>query len=95
MHVPPIASSSRYRKQVGTAKTTEASKKRRKNGEQGEFVCVDCGRDFTTKFNLEYHMRSHTDDRPFKCPEPGCQSCFRSKSDCSRHYAKVHNKKAL
>ncbi|KAI3602315.1 hypothetical protein WG66_011281 [Moniliophthora roreri] len=42
-----------------------------------------CGRGFTEKHNLDYHMRSHKDERPFVCDN--CGKAFRSAWDRTRH----------
>ncbi|EEB99348.1 hypothetical protein MPER_00989 [Moniliophthora perniciosa FA553] len=49
------------------------------------YICKepDCGKRFTEKHNLEYHMRSHKDERPFACDK--CGKAFRSASDRTRH----------
>ena len=31
-----------------------------------------CGSTFTRHFNLKGHLRSHNDERPYKCPYEGC-----------------------
>ncbi|XP_062845140.1 P43 5S RNA-binding protein-like [Trichomycterus rosablanca] len=58
------------------------------------FNCVhaDCGATFTRKWRLEEHETVHTGARPHKCPEEGCRSRFRRRSDLSRHALKHKGK---
>ncbi|KAL7411198.1 hypothetical protein BDY24DRAFT_343286 [Mrakia frigida] len=70
---------------VTTKKTAAASQGRRKVAAQ--FVCPipGCGSTFTRSFNLKGHLRSHTDERPFKCET--CGKAFARQHDCKRHMA--------
>jgi uncharacterized Zn-finger protein len=34
-----------------------------------------CGSTFTRHFNLKGHLRSHNDERPYKCLFDGCPKC--------------------
>ncbi|CDZ98308.1 calcineurin responsive transcription factor prz1 [Phaffia rhodozyma] len=70
---------------VTTNKTANASKSRRKV--VAHFICPipGCGTTFTRSFNLKGHLRSHTDERPFKCET--CGKGFARQHDCKRHMA--------
>lgn len=67
---------------VTTKKTAAASQGRRKTA--ATFVCPipGCGSTFTRSFNLKGHLRSHTDERPFKCStcQKGFARCARLRS---------------
>ena len=39
----------------------------------------------TRQYNLRGHLRSHADERPFKCEWPGCDKSFARAHDCKRH----------
>jgi hypothetical protein len=38
-------------------------------------VVPGCGSTFTRHFNLKGHLRSHNDERPYKCLYDGCPKC--------------------
>lgn len=47
-----------------------------------------CGSTFTRHFNLKGHLRSHNDERPYKCLYDGCPKAvvgFARQHDCKRH----------
>ncbi|KAK4686226.1 transcription factor CRZ1, partial [Tremellales sp. Uapishka_1] len=47
-----------------------------------------CGSTFTRHFNLKGHLRSHNDEKPFKCIYEGCPKAtvgFARQHDCKRH----------
>ncbi|KAI0123678.1 hypothetical protein BJ170DRAFT_640053 [Xylariales sp. AK1849] len=60
------------------AKETTANRKH-----PGVFSCHMCPKTFTRKFNLDGHVRSHTNERPFACKV--CAERFTRRSDCDRH----------
>ncbi|CAB3223785.1 unnamed protein product [Arctia plantaginis] len=52
--------------------------------------CVECGRRFISKSNLDLHMRTHTKDRPFGCDL--CDKKFATKGLVHQHIRSVHDK---
>ncbi|KAF3803774.1 hypothetical protein GCG54_00004954 [Colletotrichum gloeosporioides] len=40
---------------------------------------------FKRKSDLQRHYRIHTNDRPFPCPAPGCESSFIQRSALTVH----------
>ncbi|KAI8926524.1 hypothetical protein BC831DRAFT_390615, partial [Entophlyctis helioformis] len=55
-----------------------------------KFTCTDCNKSFTRKYNLDAHMRSHYNVKPFRCTLAGCQEAFVRKHDLQRHVLSVH-----
>ncbi|WVQ99384.1 hypothetical protein IAU59_006517 [Kwoniella sp. CBS 9459] len=73
---------------VTSVATEMASTSRRTNS--GVFKCPvpGCGSTFTRHFNLKGHLRSHNDERPYKCLYDGCPKSivgFARQHDCKRH----------
>ena len=60
---------------------------------QDKYTCSDCGKQFTTKSNLNHHQIIHTDNRE-KCLCDLCQKTFSSKGNLGRHIEGVHNRTA-
>ena len=46
------------------------------SGNNQNFECPTCGRKFHIKFRLLNHMKTHTGERNFVCPLPGCTSAY-------------------
>lgn len=53
------------------------------NGET--FNCDQCQKCFTTLSDLKKHKRTHTQERPYKCPEDACGKAF-----TASHHLKTH-----
>ncbi|KAF1945081.1 hypothetical protein EJ02DRAFT_451916 [Clathrospora elynae] len=58
---------------------------------QWNYVCPDCSQRFNRPCRLESHMRSHNKERPFACPEPGCDKTFPRKDHLQRHLKNAHS----
>lgn len=58
------------------------------------FICKhpNCDKEFTKSWNLVYHARIHTKEKPFKCTE--CRESFAQKGNLKRHL-KTHSETAL
>eukprot|EP01083_Nonionella_stella_P193945 715708_1 len=52
-------------------------------GRRARFHCNICNRDFSAKQHFEYHMRTHSGEKPFKCPT--CGKAFRAKHSLKNH----------
>lgn len=40
-------------------------------GQHKDFLCTNCGKGFSRKSNLIFHMRTHSGEQPFECTECG------------------------
>ncbi|XP_045466958.1 zinc finger protein OZF-like [Harmonia axyridis] len=65
---------------IGNAKVPEKVKK---------YFCHLCPKRYYANSKLEKHIRSHTGDKPFKCPT--CSKCFVDKSYIKQHLRIAHN----
>ena len=57
-----------------------------------KYVCDLPGCLFKTssKTALEYHLKSHSDERPYKCSVDGCDKAFKILSQMEQHVKQVH-----
>jgi uncharacterized Zn-finger protein len=57
---------------------------------QERYLCRDCGRGFSRPSSLNIHLNTHTGEKPYKCPVPGCGKCFSVRSNMRRHEKGCH-----
>ena len=65
---------------------------KRKHSPQNDaltFACPTCGKNYITKVSLDYHVLSHTGQRPFKCQK--CEYDSRDRATLKRHQL-IHTK---
>ncbi len=56
------------------------------------FMCAVFEKVFHARATLSEHLRTHSNDRPFTCLEPGCGKSFKSQSAVNRHLkSSLHN----
>ena len=67
----------------------EATTEEPVEGETGSFTCDKCGKEYTTKYTLEVHLRWHnTDERLFQCAD--CEKRYRSAGGLKEHFILCH-----
>lgn len=49
------------------------------------FSCTLCSKSFNKRYELNNHSRVHTNERPYQCPEQGCDRTFRWRSSIRYH----------
>ncbi|KAK9876007.1 hypothetical protein WA026_011123 [Henosepilachna vigintioctopunctata] len=54
-----------------------------------KYFCHVCPRSYYVNSKLQKHLRTHTGDKPFKCPN--CDKCFIDKSYVKQHMKIAHN----
>jgi hypothetical protein len=67
-------------------------KKRGKRGRPMQLKCPTCKKIFTRPSSFQTHQLSHSGEKPFPCPVPGCDKRFSVPSNQRRHL-KVHKKR--
>ena len=53
--------------------------------QDGQFECATCKKTFPFKSQLDQHMPSHTNSRPYQCPEKDCDQTFTHEHDLKKH----------
>ena len=61
-------------------------------GVEGEIVCQECGKKSRTNPSHLSHLRTHTGEKPFKCPKENCAYASSGSSGISTHVRFVHLK---
>lgn len=69
--------------------TSEAAPRAQKRARISEFPCPHCQKVFKKKYNLESHLTTHNDRRPYICNE--CEASFARLHDLNRHKKTVHS----
>lgn len=57
--------------------------------QKNKFVCHICPKSYYSSNKLEKHIRTHSGEKPFKCPN--CHKCFADKSYVKHHLKTMHN----
>ncbi|CAH8611401.1 unnamed protein product [Schistosoma bovis] len=82
-------SSDRSSSQAEYLHVTDDKNTQRPVGRVKRFKCpmVNCQMSFHSRFNQMEHIRTHTGERPFTCPEPHCTSTFKRRRDLRDHWS--------
>ena len=51
------------------------------------FIC-DCGKEFTRVYDFKRHQLSHSDEKPYGCPQ--CGKMFKERSSLNKHVKRMH-----
>lgn len=62
--------------------------KKRHDDKNKKFACEECGRSFFNSTILKQHIRTHTKEKPFKCPM--CKYTCAVKQNIHKHSIKAH-----
>jgi uncharacterized Zn-finger protein len=54
------------------------------------YICTTCNKAFSRPSSLRIHSHSHTGEKPYKCPQPGCGKAFSVRSNMKRHERGCH-----
>ncbi|KAF1989233.1 hypothetical protein K402DRAFT_17397 [Aulographum hederae CBS 113979] len=57
---------------------------------QDRYICQTCQKAFSRPSSLRIHSHSHTGEKPYKCPHPGCGKAFSVRSNMKRHERGCH-----
>lgn len=58
-----------------------------------EYKCTDCEAAYNSYASLKQHvMYRHSNEKPIKCTEEGCEAGFKQKKDLYRHLFNLHKK---
>lgn len=57
---------------------------------QDRYICPTCNKAFSRPSSLRIHSHSHTGEKPYKCPQPGCGKAFSVRSNMKRHERGCH-----
>lgn len=54
------------------------------------FQCNVCGQSFGRQHTLQRHTRTHTGEKPFLCPTPGCEKAYTRHDALQRHLVRSY-----
>ena len=57
---------------------------------QDRYICPTCTKVFSRPSSLKIHSRTHTGEKPFRCPVKGCGKKFSVVSNMKRHERSCH-----
>ncbi|KZV88060.1 hypothetical protein EXIGLDRAFT_619898, partial [Exidia glandulosa HHB12029] len=60
-----------------------------------KYGCTFCPKRFNRPSSLKIHLNTHTGEKPYQCPVPGCGRHFSVMSNMRRHQRNSHNSDEL
>ncbi|XP_069810375.1 oocyte zinc finger protein XlCOF7.2-like [Dendropsophus ebraccatus] len=73
--------------QIGKRKPRRKPLHKEVHKDERPFICLECGKTFSRKYNLVLHERTHTGEKPYSCPV--CGKCFAQNSVFLIHH-RIH-----
>lgn len=70
--------------------TTEKEKHRKNSKVTRKRCCEICGKFYDSGKKLEYHMNTHTGNKPYKCLDNSCEKMFASVYKMRLHFKQCH-----
>ena len=75
---------------ITTTNSSQLSSRRKFPSDLKTIKCPSCPKTFNRPARLAAHLRSHTNDRPFKCPFAGCAKDYLEEKHLKQHVKGSH-----
>lgn len=85
---PSLYEDDTVRVETSEPAVTEKRTRKKRETKPESFGCKKCDKTFTRKWDLNYHMSSHDEERRFKCPK--CTRTFKTERYLNNHLRLSH-----